>query len=224
MSTRIYYAIIAADNTIKKTIFCDSDRVSNYCEQGDIYKACSSSVTNVTHYYDGAEIKEKAQADWQPMAAKPWSEVVSTLFKQLKFYGTALPAHNEMSTKQDVKDMIDLSAGRARLRFVSDGVFTVDEYAQALKQAREYLEKCLLIFPLLPEIPPMVQTRIDVTGLDREGAAQSIVDAAAAWETALNEIFDIRLKGKKAVDDANAGTFAAVGQACIDELNAYPAS
>jgi hypothetical protein len=124
-------------------------------------------------------------------------------------------ASSEAWTKEDAKKAIDLAAGKARFSNVSSGTLIGDEYQLTINQVTAWRNADSPI----NAVPLTIQSWANATGLTAELAAQNIESTAAAYETTLANIRDIRLTGKAAVE-AETGDFVAVAKTYIDQLNA----
>ncbi|MGQ8367146.1 hypothetical protein [Glaciecola sp. 1036] len=139
---------------------------------------------------------------------------MNVLLRELYKAGLQLPSNfPDISSKDVAKSLIDQAAGRARARYVSPGLKIDQEYTQLLSQAKDYLQD-------QTEVPPMIQTWADVSSVTPLQAAQNVLDTAIAWETILNTIYDVRHRGKKAVQDSDLSSFQTVAQSYIDQLEA----
>lgn len=197
-----------ATNAILKTMQCWPEYQSLQASAGQTIH--QGRYPKAEHTYDGAAFTQVSNEQKETPEQK-----IIQLDRALKTAGlhTEL-AVKSMSTKQQCKDLIDLAADKAKLRYVSKGILTPEEYTRVEKQSREYLADTS------QTIPPMVQTVCDVYNLTGPLAAQFIVDTADAWDNVIYDTYDLRLKGKKAVDDATTATFKTVAQNYIDQLNA----
>ena len=210
-----YTITVIATNEIIKNVYCDSDRISAYLETGQQSHLGKFEANKFT--FDGTSFNEKTTHDELPFFARSTTEIATTMFKQLYAEGISIPEHEGgcLDTKEQAKYMIDLAANRALLKFVSRGLFVTHGYQRVEQQSRWLLDNPTGV------VPPMVQTVSDVNGLTALEAAQFIVDTADSWYTAIETVYDKRLKGKKAVDDADLTTFKSIATTKIAELNNY---
>jgi hypothetical protein len=118
-------------------------------------------------------------------------------------------------TKTDAKNSIDLAAGRARFRQVSDGTLINDEYQLTINQVKAWRDAS----SPSGAVPATISSWATAANLSAELAAQSIETTASTYETALENIRDTRLMGKAAVD-AETGDFIAVANTYIATLDA----
>lgn len=115
------------------------------------------------------------------------------------------------------KTAIDTAAGTARQRYVSAGQLVEEEYRLALQQTKDWRAAG----NPAEQVPPAIQDWADATGMTAEQAASSIEQTAAAWETVLLQVRQIRLAGKAAIDAAaDTDDFAAIAKQYIDQLEA----
>ena len=118
-------------------------------------------------------------------------------------------------SKQSAKDLIDISAGHARGRFIAKGSNIADEYTLALAQTKAWR----LEGSPANEVPLSISDWANATGITDEQAASAIESAASNMEALLLTIRKIRLEGKAAVDAATSGNREAA-QLYIDQLDA----
>jgi hypothetical protein len=143
--------------------------------------------------------------------------LVDTLASQVSAAGlptvaTLPPA--SVWTKTDAKNAIDLAAGRARFRQVSDGTLINDEYQLTINQVKAWRDAS----SPSGAVPATISSWATAANLSAELAAQSIETTASTYETALENIRDTRLMGKAAVD-AETGDFIAVANTYIATLD-----
>lgn len=125
-----------------------------------------------------------------------------------------VPAAERRAT---AKRAIDTAAGSARARYVSAGQLVEEEYRLALQQTQAWRDAG----SPAGQVPAAIQDWADAAGITAEQAATSIEQTAAAWESVLLQIRQVRLAGKAAVDAAgDADDFAAIAQPFIDQLGA----
>ena len=111
---------------------------------------------------------------------------------------------------------IDATAGAARTRFATNSAFIESEYQRAYTLAVEWINS-----GYQGEAPTPVRSDAEAFGRTDQEAAQYIKATGDYWFSKLDEIRDIRLKGKQAVEQAgDDADFMAVAQPFIDQLEA----
>ena len=131
-------------------------------------------------------------------------------------------------TEQELKDekpsdrrlsactAIDTAAGAARTRFATNSAFIETEYQRAYDTATAWINS-----GYQGEAPAPVKSDAEAYGRTDQEAAQFIKATGDGWFTVLDQIRDIRLKGKQTVettpDDAD---FMAIAQPFIEQLEA----
>jgi hypothetical protein len=129
----------------------------------------------------------------------------------------ALDAEPANIRRASAKRAVDQAAGNARARYVSPGQLVEEEYRLALQQTQAWRDAG----SPADQVPAAIQDWADAAGITAEQAATSIEQTAAAWESVLLQIRQVRLAGKAAVDAAgDADDFAAIAQPFIDQLDA----
>lgn len=122
--------------------------------------------------------------------------------------------------KAKAKQAIDIEAGNARQRFVSDGQFQAEEYLQAEQSTQAWVDAG----KPGDAVPGDVQAWADASGMSPSDAADDILATATRWRSMITHIRQIRLTGKAAVDAAedqdSANDMAAVAAPFIDQLKA----
>lgn len=205
------YTITNTNNDIVRVIDCHHSLIESQLSANETAHEGDYPLTHYT--FDGSVFTEKVEPITFPKVANK-NALIMHVINDLERYGIYLDLTREtMASKRQVKELIDQAAGAARMRHVSNGLLVDQEYQQAKTQAIAYLADNSVI-------PPMIQTWSDVSGMTLADAAQNIIDTANQWETALNTIYDLRLRGKKAVDDATAENFKDVAQSYINQLDA----
>lgn len=110
--------------------------------------------------------------------------------------GLARKAADETAQRTALCAAIDHAADAARLLIVGDSVRVV-EYQRAEAEATAYAAA-----GYTGTVPPTVQSWAEAKQWTAQAAADDILRASAAWNTALYALRDIRLKGKEAVKTA----------------------
>lgn len=162
--------------------------------------------------FDGANFTLKADAEELTTVDLSNSQLVKLILNQLKVAGVEIPLHFEMcATKEQAKRLIDQAADRAKQKHVSAGFLTVEEYHRALNQAKAFIADTNT-----PQ--PMITTWSDVSGMTPIDAADDIINTSDNWDAILNQTYDLRLRGKKAVDQASVN-FKAIALGYIQQLD-----
>lgn len=166
--------------------------------------------------YNGVGFNVKqATPSYRTPIHKSGKELAIDIIKQLKNAGNSIEMHDEsMNTKRKAKRLIDQAAGRARSRFASPGNMIAEEYNQAKRSSIAFL------LDDTQSVPPMVQSWATASNRTPVEAAQNIVDTGIGWEQILNVTYDLRLRGKAAVDSATIETFVSVAENYINQLDA----
>ena len=163
--------------------------------------------------YDGENFTPISASSESIESITPEQALISQS-RQMRRQGFLLPEHISASSREGLKLLIDLAADRASLRFVSPGMLTVEQYNRALKQARWFIDNPT------EQAPPMVATSAFYEGMTEIVAAQNIIDIAAQWDSVIDTVYDLRLRGKKAVNDALQAEIETTAQGYIDQLDA----
>ncbi|MCW7552599.1 hypothetical protein NX722_08035 [Endozoicomonas gorgoniicola] len=118
--------------------------------------------------------------------------------------------------RQSACAAIDHAAGNARSHFATSSAFIESEYQRAYDTAVAWINS-----GYQGDAPKPVKSDAEAYGRNEQEAAQYIKATGDYWFAALDDIRDIRLKGKQAVkaspDDAD---FMAIAQPFIDRLEA----
>lgn len=119
-------------------------------------------------------------------------------------------------TVKQLNVVIDQSAGAARERFVSPGYLVDQEYKRAEEAARSFKAAG---YPST-DVPSAVSSWATAKGWTALQAADDIIATADYWYAAIDQIREIRLAGKAAVEAATPEQREATAQQYIDQLNA----
>ncbi|KMQ73989.1 hypothetical protein [Marinobacter subterrani] len=111
---------------------------------------------------------------------------------------------------------IDRSAGVARERFVSPGYLVEQEYKRAEEAARNFAAAG---YPS-SDVPSAVSSWATAKGWTNQEAADDIIATAELWYGAIDQIREIRLTGKAAVQTAEEDQREATAQQYIHQLHA----
>ncbi|TBW58568.1 hypothetical protein EZI54_04065 [Marinobacter halodurans] len=120
----------------------------------------------------------------------------------------------------DLLSDIDQAAGNARERFVSPGYLVDQEYKRAEEAARSFADAG---YPA-SDVPSAVSSWASAKSWTAQQAADDIIATADYWYGAIDQIREIRLAGKAAVQAATADQREAVAQQYIDQLNTLAVS
>ena len=111
---------------------------------------------------------------------------------------------------------IDSAAGAARTRFASDSAFIETEYQRAYDTATAWINS-----GYQGEVPAPVKSDAEAFGRNELDSAHYIKTTGDYWFSKLDEIRDIRLKGKQAVEQSpDEADFMSVAQPFIEQLEA----
>lgn len=111
---------------------------------------------------------------------------------------------------------IDTAAGAARTQFATSSAFIESEYQRSYDTAVAWINS-----GYQGEAPKPVKSDAEAFGRTDQEAAQYIKSTGDYWFSKLDEIRDIRLKGKQAVETApDDADFNSVAQPFIDQLEA----
>ena len=162
--------------------------------------------------FNGSDFTLKGDAAELTSADLTDAELVRLVLNQLKQAGVEIPLHFEMIANKDhAKHLIDQAADRVRQKYVSAGFLIVEEYQEALKQAKAFVTDSTVS-------QPMITTLSDVRNTTELDAASYIINTAAQWKQVLAQTYDLRLRGKKAVDQASVN-FKLIALGYIQQLN-----
>lgn len=115
--------------------------------------------------------------------------------------------------REIAKNKVDLMAGQARSRFVSQGLFIQEEYRTAAAEVAEYRQT--------GDVPRSLQLWADLSGQSVDEAASEIEQTAARYSQVLLAVREIRLTAKVAIDKAEADTINEIlqnAETLFDEL------
>lgn len=143
-----------------------------------------------------------------------YNSELKKLNKTIDNMGVKVAAIVEEDTKENAKAMIDLAAGRARTRYISDGALINLEYNQISKQVIDWRN----LGSPADNVPVMITVRAETLSITVEDAAKSVEDASLNYENIINQTFSIRTIGKKAVDDAKKN-FIKVAEKYVKQLD-----
>ncbi|AMO55625.1 hypothetical protein EZMO1_1454 [Endozoicomonas montiporae CL-33] len=111
---------------------------------------------------------------------------------------------------------IDNAAGAARTRFATNSAFIETEYQRAYDTAVQWINS-----GYQGEAPKPVKSDAEAFGRTEQDAAQTIKATGDYWFSQLDEIRNIRLKGKQAVENApDDADFMAIAQPFVEQLEA----
>ena len=121
------------------------------------------------------------------------------------------PAANR---RQSACAAIDHAAGNARGHFATSSAFIESEYQRAYDTATAWINS-----GYQGEAPRPVKSDAEAYKRTEQEAAQFIKETGGRWFKALDDIRDLRLKGKQAVKAGpDAADFMAIAQPFIDQL------
>jgi len=121
-----------------------------------------------------------------------------------------------LKAKTELKRLIDVAAGNARSRFISEGSQVVEEYRLAAAQTKEWRDAG----SPSDNAPVSITSWAVAEGMSNEQSAAAIEAALYNLNGLLLTIREIRLLGKKEVNDATNDAAPAVAQGYIDQLDA----
>jgi len=201
------------DNQIIRTLVCKPEWIELQVKENETCHDGNFPHDEFTYNSVGFERKETL--DKKSLIHKSSKELSMNIMKELKHAGIALPMHDEsMRSKMQAKRLIDQAAGRARCRFASPGNMIEEEYNQAKRFSIAFL------LDDTQSVPPMVQSWATASNRTPVEAAQNIVNTGLVWEQILNVTYDLRIRGKSAVDSATVETFVSVAENYINQLDA----
>ena len=112
--------------------------------------------------------------------------------------------------------VIDRTAGQARKRIVSNSDLIEFEYEHTYQAAKHYISN-----NYQGDCPSSIKSHAEAFNTTEKEAADTIKATGDNWYKTLDKIRDIRLKGKKAIENApDDSDFEALAQSYIDQLNA----
>lgn len=126
------------------------------------------------------------------------------------------PPAPEPRSVEELHADIDRAAGDARERFVSPGYLVDQEYKRAEEAARSFAAAG---YPE-SDVPSAVSSWASAKSWTAQQAADDIIATADYWYGAIDQIREIRLAGKAAVQAATSEQREATAQQYIDQLNA----
>lgn len=98
--------------------------------------------------------------------------------------------------------LIDLEAGAARLRYITDVPGQQGTYLMKIEQARAYAQQFAIV-GLLAEVPPYIDAEAVATGQDAIDVANTVIAVEALWNGSVGPAIEgARMAGKKAVSEA----------------------
>ncbi|MFT7372064.1 MAG: hypothetical protein ACI9T9_000745 [Oleiphilaceae bacterium] len=209
------YTIISNDK-ILRTLNCSVDNLSAQISLGEI--AIEGTFDNRTHKVIEGALIELSETELQNLSEQHKivthsnRQLILLIMEQLNLAGQSINV-DIIKTKDGAKKAIDLAAGRARARVVSPGVLTTEEYYQAKEQALYFIANPA------QTVPSMIKTWSEASARTYLEAAEHILQNASDYEIILNATYDLRLKGKAAVNAASED-FAVVAKTYIDYLDA----
>lgn len=168
--------------------------------------------------FDGVE----GEIEWQD-SERPNDKIVTLDdFQQVIDDHAAVWAAAQVDTRSDAQrrtdalNGIDLFAGQVRAQLLGPGQFMVEERRHTYEVAMAHEAAGY------PDPAPMaVQTQMDIAGQTQEEAVAEIKAEHTAWLSALDQIRDLRLRGKAAVESLGEGSdYDAQAVQTIDELAA----
>jgi hypothetical protein len=111
----------------------------------------------------------------------------------------ALDVRSLEELKEAARQAIDVAAGAARMRYITEVPGQQATYMRKLEQARAYAAA-----GYTGSVPPYIQAEADAIGDTPQGAADAILATAALWDDVLSPgIEGARIGGKRAVTAAN---------------------
>lgn len=168
--------------------------------------------------YDGQDFAEISEKPVLSLVNQEPNAVLWRLIKELKLNGINVPLHAErLTSKQQAKKLIDMAAGRARFRLVSDGVYVDQEYLIAEQDVDAWIAA-----GSDEDNPPIALDEDWLTerNITAAVAAAELKTMASAWKSKLMDIRRLRLLGKAKIDNATSANFKSVAQTYIEYLNA----
>jgi hypothetical protein len=210
------FTVLSATNVLHQ-ITCHINEIDQQLQAGETY--VEGEYSGLTHRVENGAVVEIPENEKPTLPKRPAPDVlVDALASQVSAAGlptvATLPPASAW-TKTDAKNAIDLAAGRARFRQVSDGTLINDEYQLTINQVKAWRDAS----SPSGAVPATISSWATAANLSAELAAQSIETTASTYETALETIRDTRLMGKAAVD-AETGDFVAVANTYIATLDA----
>lgn len=208
------YSIVNTITNAIRVIECHPDWITLQLQENEVAYAGHYPSEFFTHD-NGLFIEKDATALTHTVDTKSATQLSMLIYKHLRNAGFDLIIHDEhMQTKANAKRLIDQAAGRVRVRWTSPGQLIEEEYNQAKRQSKTYLED------ISQTVQPMVKSWAEASNRTYLEAAQHITDTATSWELILDVVYDLRMKGKAAVDTASEEEFKAVAQNYIEQLDA----
>lgn len=207
------YTITDGDNIVKVIEAGKLDYAELQVQTGQVLHDGGYRPDHYTYSSISDEFTLLADIPEPSLLERSEKEILVQLLRQLRKEGYTLPLHIGTATRGEAKQLVDQAAGRAKTRFVSFGNLTVEEYRQALKQATEFM------VDTTQTAPPMIATWAFCLDTTSQAAAEDILATAGSWEMVLNATYDLRLRAKKAIDEATEETYKSVAQAYIDQLD-----
>lgn len=188
------YEIKNAEGKVVRKVTVDEQYIDMQVQEGETYEL--------------VEVHER------PSRADSFQKHIDIFAKELETVGVGTKL--QLNTKEAARNAIDLAAGRARIRHVSQGALIAEEYNQAKQQVRQWREAGSPI----EDVPAMIAARAQSLNVTPDQAALDIEQASEDYEALFNATFSIRLEGKKAVTDAAPEDFQQVAQNYINQLDA----
>lgn len=121
-----------------------------------------------------------------------------------------------LTSKDSAKDQIDIAAGAARAKFSAPGELIDQEYLLVSDQVKKWRDAS----SPADNVPTAITAWATASGQTNEQAASDIETTSAEWNSVLMTIREIRLVGKKAIDDATAENVDSVLSSYLGQLKA----
>lgn len=135
-------------------------------------------------------------------------------FAQENHDGSFTPIPKDLDPiKKQYADDIDVICGNVRALIVSKGDFISEEYRVAYDEALAYKDA-----GYIGDVGASIQTWVDVTGQSAQWVADDIISTRNQYVAFLNEVRDVRLKGKAAVLAASTPEELLLAKGAVDEV------
>lgn len=122
------------------------------------------------------------------------------------FYANWIASPDRLTEQQtQAKALVDQTAERARVKYITIGSGQSLAYQEKAEEAADYIAAGYPApsgSPPVYEGYPFIQAEVNATGKTKEQAADDIIAAKSTWVSVGANIEEVRLGGKKNIDDA----------------------
>lgn len=129
---------------------------------------------------------------------KSWQKVSCSFDDELELNGdTWIAFDKEKKIIKEICAEIDKEAGAARVRFATESPFIEVEYTLAYQDAVRWIDS-----GYAGDCPESIKSDAEADGRTEKEAALTVKAMGDAWYGVIKKVRDLRLKGKRAVENA----------------------